>query len=347
MTGRFTREQIILYLAITAGLLIHWVHNDLGYHPDKFATSLLNNVWQVICVVGLNLLYFEFALPYVTSRKTYRVVSIVSSIIIHLIVFALGLFAWRMFGMLITVYEPLRNYTGAAQALSDSFRFVPGPFLVFAVFKLFYDYTRLKYEGQQARLEKKQAELLFLKSQINPHFLFNTLNNIYSLSQYQPQLVSESVLRLSKILRYLLYEADHEFITIEKEIKIITDYIDLEKLRYNETVAIDFNYEIGDFSETIPPLLLMPLVENAFKHGVSVSRGKRFVDVRCVLKNRKLDFVVRNSSSTTDVAEIKDNIGLSNLRRRVSLLYKDFELITEQKDAIFTASLKINLSSHV
>jgi|SRR5690349_21816688 len=347
MAGRSKREQGILYLAITAGLLIHWVHNDLGYYPDKFATSLLNNLWQVIYVVGLNLLYFEFALPYVTSRKTHRVVSIVSSIIVHLIIFASGLFAWRMFGMLINIYEPLRNYAGAAQALSDSFRFAAGPFLVFAVFKLFYDYTRLKYEGQQARLEKKQAELLFLKSQINPHFLFNTLNNIYSLSQYQPQLVSESVLRLSKILRYLLYEADHEFITIEKEIKIINDYIDLEKLRYNETVAIDFNYEIGDFSEMIPPLLLMPLVENAFKHGVSVSRGKRFVEVKCVLKDRRLDFVVKNSSATMDVVEIKDNIGLSNLRRRVNLLYKDFELVTEQKDAIFTASLKINLSSHV
>lgn len=224
---------------------------------------------------------------------------------------------------------------------------------LFAVFKLFFDYTQLKYEGQKARLEKKQAELLFLKSQINPHFLFNTLNNIYSLSQYQPQLVSESVLRLSKILRYLLYETGNEFITIEKEIKILADYIDLEKLRYNETVTIDFNYEIKDFSETIPPLLLLPLVENAFKHGVSISRGKRFVDVKCVLQERKLHFVVKNSipiaigNSTPDYEETKDHIGLSNLRRRLDLLYKDFELVTEQKDSIFTAMLKINLSNHV
>jgi two-component system LytT family sensor kinase len=249
--------------------------------------------------------------------------------------------------MILNIFHPFRNDTTFLVAWSYSFQFTVGTFLVFAVCKLFFDYTQLKYEGQQARLEKKQAELLFLRSQINPHFLFNTLNNIYSLSQYQPHLVSESVLRLSKILRYLLYETSHEFITIDKEIKILTDYIDLEKLRYSETVTIDFTYEIDDFSASMPPLLLIPLVENAFKHGVSISRGKRFVNVKSVLKEGKLYFVVTNSVNSTSGLEIKDNIGLSNLRRRLSLLYKEFDLLTEQKDSIFTAVLEINLSSHV
>ncbi len=281
-----------------------------------------------------------------------------SSIVVHLVVFAFGLYGWRSLGILVGIYNPFRSFSDTGEALSSAFRFTPGVFVLFAVFKLFFDYTQLKYEGQQVRLEKKQAELLFLKSQINPHFLFNTLNNIYSLAQYQPQLVSESVLRLSKILRYLLYETGNEFITIEKEIKTLTDYIDLEKLRYNENVAIDFNCEIEDLSVMIPPLLLIPLVENAFKHGVSISRGKRFVDVKCVVRERKLHFVVKNTipmapdsyrdgNSTSGYEETKDNIGLSNLRRRLDLLYKTFELVTEQKDSIFTAVLKINLSSHV
>jgi two-component system, LytTR family, sensor kinase len=351
MAVRFTRDRVILYLCITAGYLIHWIHEDLTSNADQFAVSLLNNTWQVICVVGLNLLYFEYALPFATSGKINRVVSIATSIVIHLTALAIGLYVWRVIGMKINIYHPFRSYMGAGAALSGSFRFVVGSFLVFAVFKLFFDYTKLKYEGQQARLEKKQAELLFLRSQINPHFLFNTLNNIYSLSQYQPQLVSESVLRLSKILRYLLYETSNEFITIDKEIKILTDYIDLEKLRYNEAVTIDFNYEIEDLSEMMPPLLLIPLVENAFKHGVSIARGKRFVDVKCVVKERELNFVVKNSipigNASTDYSETKDNIGLSNLKRRLSLLYKEFDLVTQQRDSIFTAVLKINLSSHV
>jgi two-component system LytT family sensor kinase len=294
------------------------------------------------------LLYFEYALPFVTSVKTNRAIAVVVSIILHLVVFAIGLYAWRALGMLLNVYSPFRSYIGAGEQLYASVRFMPGPFLVFAVCKLFFDYTQLKYEGQQVKLEKKKAELQFLRSQINPHFLFNTLNNIYSLSQYQPQLVSESVLRLSKILRYLLYETSNEFITIDKEIKILTDYIDLEKLRYNESVSIDLNYEIDDFSEMMPPLLLIPLVENAFKHGVSITRGNRFVDANCVLRKRELHFVVKNSSySGSDFKETKDNIGLSNLRRRLDLLYKNFELVVEQKDSVFTAVLKIDLSSHV
>ncbi len=353
MGSRLKKERFILYLSVTVVFLILWVHTDLAAHPGKFAVSLQNNLWQVIYVVGLNLIYFEYALPFVTSGKSNRVISIVLSIVIHLVVFALGLYCWRSLGILLGINYPLRSFPDAGAAFSSIILFTPGAFILFAVFKLFFDYIQLKYEGERVLTEKKQAELLFLKSQINPHFLFNTLNNIYSLSQYQPQLVSESVLRLSKILRYLLYETSHEFIAIDKEIKIITDYIDLEKLRYNDTVTIGFNSDIKDSSEMLPPLLLIPLVENAFKHGVSLSRGKRFVEVRCVLQERKLHFVVKNSIATTignsdsDYEETKDHIGLSNLRRRLELLYKNFELFTEQKDSIFTAELKIDLSSHV
>ncbi len=311
--------------------------------------------------MALNLIYFEYTLPLVTSRKTNRFISILASLIIHLAVFMTGLYIWRELGAWLTIYAPFKKFSNLGSAFSSIVAFTPGAFILFAVFKLFFDYTQLKFEGQQVRLEKKQAELLFLKSQINPHFLFNTLNNIYSLSQYQPQLVSESVLRLSKILRYLLYETSSEFITIAKEMKILIDYIDLEKLRYNESVIINFDSEIDDFSEMIPPLLLIPLVENAFKHGVSITKGNRFVDVKCMLQKGRLNFVVKNSipissispvvigigSATSDQAEAKDNIGLSNLRRRLNLLYKNYELVTEQKNSIFTATLTINLSTHV
>lgn len=347
MAGRFNKDRVILYSSVTVIYLIHWIYNDMAATPAKFVVSLLNNAWIVVYVVGLNLLYFEYALPFVTSGKINKVFSISASIVIYLIVFMTGLYIWRYLGIMVNIYHPLKNFSNV-EAFYNIARFTPGVFILFAVFKLFFDYTQLKYEGQQVRLEKKQAELLFLQSQINPHFLFNTLNNIYSLSQYQPQLVSESILRLSKILRYLLYETSSEFITIEKEIKILTDYIDLEKLRYSDSVTITFNHEIGDFSEMLPPLLLIPLVENAFKHGVSISRGKRFVDVTCFLRGRKLNFFVENSGySGSDYQEPKNNIGLSNLKRRLDLLYKDYELVTEQKDSTFTALLKINLSSHV
>ncbi len=352
MAVRFTRNRLILYSSITILYLIFWVHTDLAATPGKFAASLVNSIWQAVYVVGLNLSYFEIALPLITSGKTNRAIAILSSVIAHLIVFAIGLYAWRNLGTLLNIYHPLRDFT---DPFSRAVIFTPGAFLLFAAIKLFTDYAQLKYEGQKIRLEKKQAELLFLKSQINPHFLFNTLNNIYSLSEHQPELVSESVLRLSKILRYLLYETGNELTTIDKEVGILTDYIDLEKLRYNETVSIAFTSEIDYSSELLPPLLIIPLVENAFKHGVSLSRGKRFVEVTCALRRHKLHVVVRNSvpltSGTSDVAqgdpERKNSIGLSNLRRRLELLYKNFELLTELKDSVFTAELRIDLSSHV
>jgi len=347
MGGRFKKDQLIIYLIIAAIYLIHWVYNDLESNPGNFGVSLVNNVWQIIFVVGINSLYFEYLLPFVTSGKINRTIAVPLSIILQLVVMVFGLFAWRSLGAFLHLYNSLRNFSNANEALSAAARFTPGAFLVFSVFKLFFDYTHLKFERQQVLTEKKQAELLFLKSQINPHFLFNTLNNIYSLAQYQPKLVSESVLRLSKLLRYILYETGNKFITIDKEVKILTDYIDLEKLRYNEGVAINFNYEIEDYSEAIPPLLLIPLVENAFKHGISQIRGKREVKVSCVLHSQQLNFVVENSSFLAlGGHEIKEGIGLSNLRRRLQLLYKDFELLTEQKETVFTAKLIINLKSH-
>jgi two-component system, LytTR family, sensor kinase len=348
MPQRFREDRLILYLVITIVYLILWIHTDLAAYPGKFGISLLNNSWQVVYVVGINILYFEYVLPFVTSRKQYRFITILSSLIAHLIVFMIGLYMWRAVGMLLNIYVPFRKPVDVSRAISNVVRFTPGAFFLFAVFKLFYEYTQLKYEGQKARLEKKQAELGFLKSQINPHFLFNTLNNIYSLSQYRQELVSESILRLSKILRYMLYETGNDLITVDKEIKVLNDYIDLERLRYSENVTIDFKSDIEDPSEMIPPLLLISLVENAFKHGISESRGKRFVHVMLTVQNRQLHFTVKNSSeSAPDNVDIKENIGLSNLRARLNLLYKEFDLFTEQKDSVFTAILKINLASHV
>jgi LytS/YehU family sensor histidine kinase len=260
----------------------------------------------------------------------------------------MGLYAWRELGVLLGSFDPLKKPTSLERKISAVILFTPGAFVLFAVFKLFFDYVRLKFEGQQVHLEKNQAELAFLKSQINPHFLFNTLNNIYSLSQHQPQLVSESVLRLSKLLRYILYEASTDFIAVDKELKVLSDYIDLEKLRYNETVSIEFHHEKDNFSYIIPPLLLLPLVENAFKHGVSQTRGERFVNVRLILKEQNLFFEVNNSAQAIGVqVEPKENIGLSNLRRRLELLYKEFHLTTKHDESIYTTVLTINLATHV
>ena len=146
----------------------------------------------------------------------------------------------------------------------------------------------------------------------------------------------------------MLYETGGEFISVEQELKIVTDYIELEKLRYDESLRVNFNYDVEDMRQALPPLLLIPLVENAFKHGVSETRGYPFVDIHLSIKKRRLEFVVKNSSETSGAeSTVKENIGLSNLRRQLELLYTDYNLFVQQGDTVFTTVLKINLASHV
>ena len=198
------------------------------------------------------------------------------------------------------------------------------------------------------QIEKQAAELNYLRSQTNPHFLFNTLNNIYSLARDKSDLAPESILRLSKILRFMLYETSGEYIALEQELKIISDYIDLEKLRYDESLLVNFNYDVEDMKQAIPPLLLIPLVENAFKHGVSETRTKPFIDIHLSINKRQLILSVKNSTEMFSGEQtVKESIGLSNLRRQLELLYKDYNLSFQKGESVFTATLKINLTSHV
>jgi len=213
---------------------------------------------------------------------------------------------------------------------------------------MIYHNVRLRQTAQQLRIEKQSAELNYLKSQTNPHFLFNTLNNIYSLARDKSDLAPESILRLSKILRYMLYETSGSYIAIEQDLKIIGDYIALEKLRYDDSLRINFNYDIEDMKQALSPLLLMPLVENAFKHGAAETRNQPFVDIHLSVNKRQLALSVKNS--TEDFSEepgMKEKIGLSNLRRQLELLYTDYNLSVEKNGSVFSATLKINLASHV
>jgi LytS/YehU family sensor histidine kinase len=241
-----------------------------------------------------------------------------------------------------------KTYPSVDKELSELASSVVMSFMFYGIVRHIYDHIKLRQATQQLRIEKQEAELNYLKSQTNPHFLFNTLNNIYSLARDKSDLAPESILGLSKILRYMLYEAGGAYISIEQELKIISDYIALEQLRYDESLRINFNHDIEDMKQALPPLLLIPLVENAFKHGVSETRGHPFVDIHLSVKNRQLAFYVKNSTEAfADENAVKENIGLSNLRRQLELLYKDYDLSVSKGESMFTATLKINLASYV
>jgi LytS/YehU family sensor histidine kinase len=212
-------------------------------------------------------------------------------------------------------------------------------------FENWVDNIKIKAELETRNLKN---ELELLKSQINPHFLFNTLNNIYSLARDKSDLAPESILRLSKILRFMLYETGGEFISITQELEIISDYIALEKLRYDDSLGINFKHEIEDFQQPLPPLLLIPLVENAFKHGISETSNQPFIDIHLSVNQQQLTFLVKNSTENFHgEKDVKENIGLSNLRRQLELLYTDYNLSLQHDKTVFIIALKINLTSHV
>ncbi len=340
------RERFKVYFRIGAFYLGLTVLGDL-FQSQPFFAVVLNNSWLIIYLIVLNYIFYERILPLI--KFTWRRILVTPVIIFALLMLcSFGFYGWRSLGVAFHLYTPFKDYTSVSNGVEA---YVP-----FSFFSIFFfgigihrhDYRKLKLTAQQLRIEKQEAELNYLKSQTNPHFLFNTLNNIYSLARDKSDLAPESILRLSKILRFMLYEAGGEYIAIEQELKIMNDYIALEQLRYDESLRVNFNYDIEDMKQAIPPLLLIPLAENAFKHGVSETRNKPFVDIHLSVKHRQLLFVVKNSSeSFSSDQRVKENIGLANLRRQLELLYTDYNLFLHHSEGVFTASLKINLASHV
>jgi len=265
-----------------------------------------------------------------------------------MIVWSYGLYNWRSLGILLNIYTPLGEPATLKVLLTSQMAFSMGSLFFFAIIRHTFQYIQLQRAEQQLRIEKQAAELNYLRAQTNPHFLFNTLNNIYSLAKDKSDLAPESILRLSKILRFMLYETGGDHISIEQELRIINDYIALEKLRYDDSLHVSISHDIEDMKQVLPPLLLIPLVENAFKHGASETRSQPFVDIHLFIKKRRLTFIVKNSAeSFSGDHRIKENIGLTNLRRQLELLYTDYSLVIQQGDSIFSATLQINLASHV
>ncbi len=201
---------------------------------------------------------------------------------------------------------------------------------------------------QEMEKEKLEAELKFLKAQIHPHFLFNTLNNLYALTLKKSDKAPEVVLRLSSMVNYMLYDATTPQVSLSQEIESIHNYIALERIRYGEDLEIFFEVSGQSEGAQIAPLLLLPFVENSFKHGISESIQEKWIAMNLNIANRQLTFQVENSRNTEqDRARLRatpGGIGLRNVKRRLELLYPDrHELHIHEEPDAFLVVLKLNL----
>ncbi|MDC7998832.1 sensor histidine kinase [Gilvibacter sediminis] len=199
----------------------------------------------------------------------------------------------------------------------------------------------LEKDMLQRELYVKDQELSYLKKQIQPHFLFNALNTIYSLSVRRMENTPEVILKLSNLLDYLLYQASKPMTSLESEVAHLKDYIALEKVRFRDTLAVDVDFDAPETPISLPPMLLLPFVENAFKHGV-IKDDKLHIRVFCVMQQEQLRFQVTNTAELP-APNSQGGIGLSNLRKRLELLYPGrYRLHTGYNEGIFTAELQID-----
>jgi len=261
-----------------------------------------------LAIVGMTIINHKIVLPYFLKWNS------------SVSIFAIGSLMYHFFNLIFI--------TGAAVSI-----------------RLFRRQYKARLKELELQKEKTETELKYLKGQINPHFLFNTLNNIYSLARKGSEHTAESVLRLSKLMRFMLYESGNQSILLADELKLIQDYIELEKLRYSSRLKITYQESIDNPHQKIAPLILIHFVENAFKHGASESRARAesYILINIILKDGLLSAIISNSKSEVyNLAELKP-IGMENIKRQLELVYPNHQLLISDQSDKFMVELIIPL----
>lgn len=201
----------------------------------------------------------------------------------------------------------------------------------------------LKNKFLQTQLQLKEQELKYLKMQIHPHFLFNTLNTLYGFTLKKSDNAPDMILKLSSLLDYILYQVEKPKVFLINEIQHIEDYIALEKMRFQDTLSVDFSKEIHDEMIQIPPMIFLPFVENSFKHGVQID-GILQIKIDIKTSNETILFSIENSSKKK--FSVSHGIGLNNISKRLEMLYQnDFTLHIDHSDTFYKTTLKISLKN--
>lgn len=225
--------------------------------------------------------------------------------------------------------------------------FIPNFFVLSTstVVKITIDwYTNIR-ERQELVTETMQSELRFLKSQINPHFLFNTLNSLYALTLKKSDLAPDIVLKLSEMMRYMLYECNEKWVPLSKEVNYIANYLELERIRQGNRVDIQFTVDGFVSDQKIAPLMFIPFIENCFKHGLGSQISKGFVLIRLEVRGNEIDLHIENSKAEAMPKQLhprSGGIGLVNVRRRLDLLYPSrYKLDVVDAPTTYTVNLKL------
>ena len=308
---------------------------------DNFVRPLIDAIIQTLVLSFISYLNYFIWLPRFLKHR-----SIVRYFAEFILPFALIIFCHIAFK------QWLYNYEGTPERMKwflNSSKFytqhtVTSLFTVIFVGMLRFLENWFELEAQKKEIEneKLMAELRFLKAQINPHFLFNTLNNLYYLATVNSPNTTEVIEKLSQMMRYMLYDSNHAKVPLKKEIEYMQNYISLEKLRLDNQIPIKFEIVGNVDSVQIVPLIFITFLENAFKHGVSNSFKEAFVNISIKIEQNECMYKVENRKLPKDNLIEKSGIGLQNVKRRLDLSYPDkYELTKTETDTEYKIVLKI------
>lgn len=332
--------QHILFWVLSFFILL----NIFAYGDHLGKTDYIYAILFHIPLVIVAYLNLRFLLPKFLSKKRYwsYVILIIPTIVLT------AWFSQFMFEKLVDYIFPGYFFISYFE-FRDYVLFILIYLSVSTLLKMskgWFELMETQRQLNQLKEENLTTELMALKSQINPHFLFNSLNSIYSLSLDNEAITPKIILKLSELLRFFLYETSEEKISLEKEIYHLGNYIDLQKIRVSEQAEVRFE-QSGDYENfNIAPLLLLPLVENGFKHGIKGDVENAFIHIFSTIENDTFIFSVKNNKGMVD--KISDDkfkgIGLKNVKRRLDLIYpKRHVFDVKENEKTFFITLKIQL----
>ena len=341
----YSKKWVVIALHLAAWVLLFSLPFLL--HPSYEANAAHkeqhnNDFNSFVKYILTDLLWISFfylnaymLIPKFIYKKKYWEYSLLQIAIIVILVVS----DWILFQLLIT---------GRTFQLRPAILFAIFPYLFILAASTAFQMIRDKMKAEQFIKEKEnenlKTELSFLRSQVSPHFMFNVLNNMVALARKKSELLEPSLIKLSSLMRYMLYEADEEKVPLEKETEYLQSYIDLQQQRFGKNVTVNFSSNQPDKNYDIEPMLLIPFVENAFKHGTGMIDNAS-IDIDLKAKHNVLYFNVRNKYNPESV-EIKDKtsgIGMTNVRRRLNLLYGgNHSLLVSKNDGWFMISLQLN-----
>jgi len=310
-----------------------------GKYGKDYTLHLLETSVMLPFVMSATYLTIYGILPfYLQTRKLLLSIGLV--LVLQVIVTMGERISLRMMNGMPITFESLFGVTSIYLMLETNF--MVGIAFIIKIYKLWFVQQEERHKIEKKNLEN---ELNLLKSQLHPHFLFNTMNNLYALSLEDGRKTSEGIAQTSDLLRSVLYECNEREIPLDREINIIKNYVELEKMRYGERLKVNFNVE-GDTGQIkIAPMILFTFIENCFKHGCSQDSGNPFVDVKIEVKDGSMLFEAENGkpqNSTETVKSKYGGVGLNNVKKRLGILYPGrYDLNFGGTDSCYKVSLNL------